>query len=590
MDEHKRESEMNIAEKNILLYLKNNPFINQRILSEKINYSLGKTNQSLRSLQKQNYLNTEMDLTTKAMQLFEVHRPQKAIVLAAGYGMRMIPINIETPKGLLQVNGEPLIERIIKQLYEVGVRDITIVVGFMKEAYEYLIDEYKTELLVNMEYSQKNNLHSLNLAQKKIENAYIIPCDIWCGENPFHEDELYSWYMVNELMDDESSVRINRKQELVRTNTGGNQMIGIAYITGKLSDILKKHLAEMDEDSHYQNSFWEEALFRQDKVLAVACLVNSQTTCEINTYEQLRELDSSSHQLRSQVIQLIAESLKTDENEIENIKVLKKGMTNRSFLFTCRGRMYIMRIPGEGTAHLINRRQEYTVYQTIKELGLCDDVFYINPKNGYKITAYLETARTCNPEDLDDVRKCMKWLRSFHQLGLKVEHTFDLYKQIEFYESLWNGESSCFCDYVKTKEKIYELKEYIDAFPKDYVLTHIDAVPDNFLFVEDEEGREEIRLIDWEYAGMQDPHVDVAMFAIYSMYNRKQVEVLIDSYFPEGCSKQVRMKIYCYIAVGGLLWSNWCEYKRQVGVEFGEYALKQYRYAKEYYRLVKESF
>ena len=49
-----------------------------------------------------------------------------------------------------------------------------------------------------------------------------------------------------------------------------------------------------------------------------------------------------------------------------------------------------------------------------------------------------------------------------------------------------------------------------------------------------------------------------------------------------------RVKIYCYIAMCGLLWSNWCEYKRQLGVEFGEYSLMQYRYAKEYYKYATE--
>lgn len=106
------------------------------------------------------------------------------------------------------------------------------------------------------------------------------------------------------------------------------------------------------------------------------------------------------------------------------------------------------------------------------------------------------------------------------------------------------------------------------------VLTHIDAVPDNFLFV-DKDGKEEIRLIDWEYAGMQDPHVDVAMFCIYSLYNKRQVDRLIAAYFTEGCNDETRIKIYCYIAACGLLWSNWCEYKRNLGVEFGEYSLRQ---------------
>jgi len=97
-------------------------------------------------------------------------------------------------------------------------------------------------------------------------------------------------------------------------------------------------------------------------------------------------------------------------------------------------------------------------------------------------------------------------------------------------------------------------------------------------------------MIDWEYAGMQDPHIDIAMFAIYSMYDRGQVEALIDSYFEECRPDGVALKVYAYIAACGLLWSNWCEYKRQLGVEFGEYAMRQYRFAKDYYRIFVEEY
>ena len=131
----------------------------------------------------------------------------------------------------------------------------------------------------------------------------------------------------------------------------------------------------------------------------------------------------------------------------------------------------------------------------------------------------------------------------------------------------------------------FSLKSYIEEHVEKKVLTHIDAVPDNFLFVGDE-----IRLIDWEYAGMQDPHVDIAMFCIYSLYDRKHVDALIDLYFKGECKKETRMKIYCYVAACGLLWSNWCEYKRNLGVEFGEYSLRQYRYAKDYYKIVQEEW
>lgn len=86
---------------------------------------------------------------------------------------------------------------------------------------------------------------------------------------------------------------------------------------------------------------------------------------------------------------------------------------------------------------------------------------------------------------------------------------------------------------------------------------------------------------------MQDPHVDIAMFCIYSLYNKRQTDRLIDIYFEGECPHNIHTKIYCYIAVCGLLWSNWCEYKRNLGVEFGEYSLRQYRYAKDYYKLAK---
>jgi thiamine kinase-like enzyme len=182
----------------------------------------------------------------------------------------------------------------------------------------------------------------------------------------------------------------------------------------------------------------------------------------------------------------------------------------------------------------------------------------------------------------------MRKLKSFHDLKLRAEHSFDIFERIEFYESLWPEPASVFRDYQSTKANVMGLKDYIASLEKEWVLTHIDAVPDNFLFVNNNnEGKEQIKLIDWEYAGMQDPHVDIAMFAIYSMYDREHIEALIDCYFAGACPIATRAKIYAYIAMCGLLWSNWCEYKRQLGVEFGEYALYQYRYAKDYYRIFR---
>ena len=580
---------MNSLKQDILNNLIKEPFINQRILAAQTGHSLGIVNRSIKELISEGYLDEEIRPTEKALREAKEKAPKNAIILAAGFGMRMVPINTETPKGLLEIKGERLIECTIRQLHEVGITEIYVVVGFMKEQYEYLIDEYGVDLIVAPDYATKNNLHSLKTAADHLSNSYIIPCDIWCEKNPYSRNELYSWYMVSDLVDDDSTVRVNRKQELVvqKEQAGGNAMIGICYLLEAEAEIVRERLEELGRDSRYDGAFWEETLYQKDRMIVTARVVHAADAVEINTYEQLREIDSDSSQLQTDAIQVICQALGARPDEVTNITLLKKGMTNRSFLFSCKDKKYIMRIPGEGTDQLINRRQEAAVYQTIAGRKICDEIAYINPESGYKITEYLEGARVCNAENEEDLQKCMKKLREFHGQKLKVDHSFDLFGQMEYYESLWEGTPSAYKDYEKTKAHVLQLKDYIEANAGEWVLTHIDAVPDNFLFVE-ENGKEEIRLIDWEYAGMQDPHVDIAMFCIYSLYKKEQVDHLIDLYFEGSCDDKTRIKIYCYIAVCGLLWSNWCEYKRKLGVEFGEYSLRQYRYAKDYYKIVQQ--
>lgn len=580
---------MNKWEGDILKKLYIHSYIDQRNLAEQMSYSLGIVNKSLKGLQKQGYIDFEYKLTEKGIFFIEQKRPLNAIILAAGYGMRMVPINTETPKGLLEVKGETLIERLIRQLQEVHIQKIYIVVGFLKEKYEYLVDQYDVELIINEEYSFKNNLHSLNLAEKYIGNSYIIPCDIWCKYNPFCEWELYSWYMVGKARTVESGIKVDRKMQLrkVANYEQGNQMFGICYIDWNQAKDVKRKLKCFDGDRKYDNAFWEEVIFTDKEMQVWAKTVDDTEAIEIDTYEQLREFDSNSGQLKTDALDVICKVLNVSEEKVHHISILKKGMTNRSFLFEC-GKKYIMRIPGEGTDRLIDRSQEYKVYQVLAKKGISDTVIYMNPTNGYKISEFFQGARCCDPYNMEDIERCMAKLRALHDMKLEVEHEFDLYGKIELYESFWNGEPSIYRDYEETKSKIFLLKPFVDQCRKNKCLTHIDAVSDNFLFVKDEDGMEQIILIDWEYAGMQDPHVDLAMFSIYSFYGREYIDKLIDVYFQGKCELLVRIKIYCYIAICGLLWSNWCEYKRNLGVEFGEYSLRQYRYAKEFFQIASE--
>lgn len=576
-------------ELDLLLALAERAFSNQRELASYTGYALGAVNKAMHSLIVNGYIDASMSITEKGRSLLKANKPKQAIILAAGFGMRMVPINHETPKAFLEIDGQPLVERLICQLQEVGIHDIKIVVGFMKEQFDYLIDKYGVQLIVNPDYAKKNNLHSLALASRYIDNAYIVPSDVWCEKNPFSINELYSWYMVSEIIESESDVRVNRKKELVRVTDGkdGNSMVGISYLCGSVADQVKENILDMCKQPEYDGSFWETALYKDNKMMASARVVSSSEVVEINTYEQLRDLDDHSEQLKSDALEVIAKVFNCNTSDILDIQVLKKGMTNRSFLFTVNGAKYIMRIPGEGTDQLINREDEAEVFSSLKGKGLCDDPVYINPKNGYKITKFLEGIRTCDPYSDDDLMRCMRLLKKFHDMKLEVNHKFDLFEKINFYESLWNGEKSVYRDYEITKQHVFELKDYIDKQKKDICLTHIDAVYDNFLFYMCE-GEEKLQLTDWEYSSMQDPHVDLAMFSIYAFYNKEQVDHLLDLYYEGECPEDVRTKVYAYMAICGLLWSNWCEYKSHLGIEFGEYSLRQYRYAKDYYKLAKE--
>ena len=113
---------MKIQEYEIMNEMMKHTYINQRELAEITGYSVGKVNQAIKTLLKERYLKNTKELTEKAQQELEKKKPRNAVILAAGYGMRMVPINVEVPKGLLEIKGEPLIERLICQL-QMCIRD-----------------------------------------------------------------------------------------------------------------------------------------------------------------------------------------------------------------------------------------------------------------------------------------------------------------------------------------------------------------------------------------------------------------------------------------------------------------------------------
>ena len=577
---------MNLREKDVLLEIYSNGFTNQRNIATAVGHSLGIVNKSIKNLIEEDYLDENFQPTKKTIKEVKDLSPKNAIILAAGYGMRIESINKEIPKGLLNVKGELLIERTICQLREKGIKEIYVVVGFLKEQYEYLIDKFGVKLVISRTYKKTNSLHSLNLLRDKINNTYIIPCDLWMEENPFSKNELYSWYMVSDEIDEYGSIRSNRKRELVSvaTNEQGNTMVGISYISSLDSEVIKERLSKFCMNKRYNGAYWEEVLYNSDnKLITSARIVESSKFIEINSYDQLCAANGKMKMRKSNAIKSVCSNMGFT-GEITNEHTIKRGITNLTIGFECMENKYVIRIPEE-SSDFVNRENEKKTYEILKEAKIGERVIYFDDKTGYKVSEYIRGRHICDAYNDEDVIKCVNTFREFHNKKIQTDYKFDVFDYIEKFESDFKKSGYVYRDYLSTKDKILKMKDYIESMDIEYSLTHMDASANNILL--DDNSSQGI-IIDWEYAAMQDPHMDIALFAIRALYDRKRTDWLIDMYFDGKCPEETRYKIYAYMAVCGFMWSNWCEVYRLKGIDFGEYSMKQYRYAKEYSNIVLE--
>ena len=596
LNKHKtmdRRLTMNVIPR-LLREIKDTPELTQRGLALKLNISLGSANKYIREMEEQHYLTVQEEgyrLTQEGLACLERFRVDNAVIIAAGFGSRFVPLTYETPKGLLEVFGERMIERQIKQLHEAGICDITIVVGYLKEKFDYLIDKYDVKLLYNPEYSNKNTLATLWHARHLLGNTYVLSSDNWIRENIFHTYEPCAWYSGVYMKGNTSEwcLTADKKGRITDVRIGGADsyvMYGPVYFDREFSRQFVPLLENYYNSPGTENDYWENVYIRHLKTLPM--YINPQPDSIVYEFENLEELRlfDTRYQNHSdnEALEQISRIFSVPESEIVHIKCLKAGMTNKSFLFSIGADSYIFRIPGPGSDLLINRRQEKAVYDAIAPLGLSDRIFYFDGETGYKISRFYEDSRNCDAQSPEDVSACMRTLRAFHESGITVDHEFSLRERIDFYESLCM-QPYCirFEDYREVRPRMDELLQLIDRMAPPKVLSHLDSVQSNFLILPDGG----IKLIDWEYAGMSDCLTDIAMFAIYSYYSEEQLARLSEYYFGRPANKEEQIRIYSYVALGGFLWALWTEYKSSLGEEFGDYGIRMYRYAKDYYKKVK---
>ena len=565
--------------------------LSQRGLAERLGMSLGKVNALIKGAVSKGFISAN-SVTDLGYEFLEPYRVDNAIILAAGFGSRFVPFTYDTPKGLLKVNGQPMIERQIEQLHEADIKDVTIVVGYLKEKFDYLIDKYGVKLIYNPEYAVKNNFVSIYYAIMELKNTYILVSDHWFRENIFHKWEPGSWLCCTYFdgPTKEWGVKTGARGRITQIDTAGENMWALngpgyfsAGFSQKYAELIKKAYKTPGTESYY----WENILAANLDSLKI--YINKQQADNIYEFEslaELREFDASYKQeTDNAIMKKIAETFGVPQAEITDIKPLKEGMTNQSFVFRVAGSDYVFRLPGAGTAELLSRSAEKRNYELVAPLNLTDEIIYFDGDSGIKISKYYNGARVTDADNDEDLKRVMEFLPNIHNAGIKTEHRFDVAEMIVFYENLAEGLKAIrFSDYREVREKADELLDFRKRLNITETLCHIDYIYANILWLPDGS----LRVIDWEYSGAADPIIDIAMFSIYSYLPRERADLALSYYLGRKPKRQEEARLYMYMALAGFLWALWCQYKQGLGEEFGEYPLIQYRYMKDFYKILKE--
>ena len=204
---------------------------------------------------------------------------------------------------------------------------------------------------------------------------------------------------------------------------------------------------------------------------------------DVFSFDELRAFDDKYvGDSGSAIFRNICGVLGCTENEIHDIHPIKTGMTNLSFRFTCRGEKYVYRHPGVGTDAYINRRSEASSMEAARRLGLDDTYIYMDEAEGWKLSRYIEDARTLDYHDEQQVTQALAMLRRLHESGEQTAYPFDAWGEIQgFEESLRRFNRADFEDMQQMRDGIARLRAHLEADGTPVRLCHCDSYAPNFL-------------------------------------------------------------------------------------------------------------
>lgn len=563
------------------------PHKTQREIAQSTGLSLGSVSAATKALREQDFL-MGGGLTEEGLKALRPYKVDNAVIMAAGFASRCAPLSYERPKGLFTVKGEVLIERQIKQLKDAGIDEIYVVVGYMKELFFYLEDKLGVKIIVNDDYYRRNNTSSLYAARYYLRNSYICSSDNYFIDNPFrsHVYETYFACEYSEGYTDEWCVELGPLDRIVKYGVGGESswyQIGEFYWSKDFSRTYMDLLEEEYDDPEVADMLLDAFYARHiEELPAFIKRYKPNSILEFDTIGEIKDFDDKFvDNMDSQIVDNICRTLNCTEDEVGGFEQIKRGNTNVIFSFICKGTRYVYRHPGKGSEQIISRRAEALAQQKADELGIDGTTVAIDPNGGWKISRYVEGCYDFEYHNRDDYLRAFDLMHKLHSAEISSNRVFDIMDNCARFQRLaeLNDYKGQF-ELSGLSRDIRRLYHFVESDGVEKVLCHNDMCDSNIIVSPDE-----IRIIDWEYAGLADPANDVCSFIVGGDHTREEVDAMLRDYFGRDLETCELRHMYGSIALVSFHWLMWGVYRQSVGHDAGVLLYYWYRYATDYSRL-----
>lgn len=241
-------------------------------------------------------------ITEAGLEALEPYRVKRAIFIAAGFGSRLVPITINTPKPLVKVNGRRIIDGLLDACVQAGIDEIYIVRGYLSENFDILKYKYpNVKFIENPMFSEANNISSAMCARYLLSSAYVFEADLKIS-NPsiikkYHYTSDFLGIKKNKTDDWCFIVKDNVITEQKTSGEGNDcyQMVGISYWNEADGKKLCNHLEQVFSMPEGKNKYWEQVpldVFKDEyRVEIRECLEDD--IVEIDTFNELKAIDQS---------------------------------------------------------------------------------------------------------------------------------------------------------------------------------------------------------------------------------------------------------------------------------------------------------